>query len=330
MGLPTWQTDNAAILRPLKTDSEALRYAEWWVRKRIYGLETQEAKWLLDQYLTAYRVMSDYISSAYDAQGKVIPTRRTEILAQIEAEMNTLYQQIAAHLLDSEIAAYQQGMTGRAWALDMATRPDIGVTAPLLPTQAIRASVLTPYLGVQWGENLALARDEFVLRIKRSITQSLITGEGIASAQRRLRDELGITTDRRKGFTRNFYRTQLIARTEILRASNLGALATYEANRDILSGWEWVSARDERTCPQCGALDGKRFKFGDTMNIPPSGSHPGCRCTVVPVLLDTEFMDALTGGPRETYKQWASKRGLWNDGGLTTQKAKDAGPINRV
>jgi SPP1 gp7 family putative phage head morphogenesis protein len=121
----------------------------------------------------------------------------------------------------------------------------------------------------------------------------------------------------------------LVTRNEILRASNLGALSVYENNQDILDGWEFVSARDERVCKICGALDGKVFKFGDSQQVPPSGSHIGCRCTAVAHLRDTALMDQVQGGPRQTYSDWARENGIaMVDGGLAGQKASDAGKLN--
>ena len=329
MTLPAWQTDNAAITRALKTDSVVLRFTEWWVRRRIYGLEDQESRWLFERYMQAYKEMAVKLTVAYDKEDRLNVQRRQSLLEQIEAEMNALMGDVANHLFLSELDAYRQGYYGRAWALDMTTLPEVRVRAGYLPTDAIRASVLTPYVGRQWGETLQLARDEFVLRIKRSITTSIIGGESMAQAQRRLRDELGIPTDRRKGFKQNFYRTMLIARTEIMRASNLGALAVYEQNDDILSGWEWVVARDRRTCPYCAGQDGKRFKFGDMHPVPPSSSHPGCRCTAMPVLIDTDLMDRVAGGPRQTYRDWAQQQGIAGaDGHLGSQRTSDAHGIN--
>jgi SPP1 gp7 family putative phage head morphogenesis protein len=326
--LPAWRTDDAAILRTLKTDVDTLYYTEWWVRRRLWGLDDQESRWLADRYRESYQAMSAAINDAYDDNGKPRLDRRLVLLDQIEREFNRLTNDAAAHLLDTETKAYLQGYYGRGWALDQTAGH--GVTrVPLLPTDAVRASILTPYMGRPWGELLAMAHEEFVYKVKRSIANSLISGEGVQQAQRRLRDELGITTDRRKGAKDsaerkanrgNFYRTRLIARTEIMRASNLGALSIYEANSDILAGWEWTSARDHRTCPLCGGLDGRVFKFDDPMLAPPSGSHPGCRCTALPVLKDKALSDAVTGGPRETYAEWAAKRGITFDGSLADQR----------
>lgn len=249
------RNDNAWIDRALRSDSEALRYAEWWVRRRIYGLSDDEARWLYRVYKGAYTSMASTLSTAYDNDNKPLIGQRLRVLNQIEAEMNALSTQVGAHLLETSTDAYAQGYYGRAWELDQATLESTAVKVTLLPREAIRAMVQQPllgrnkkYAGVDWATELGLAREEFVWRVKRSLTTSMINGEGIQAAQRRLRDELGIRTDRRSGFKRNFYQTLMIARTEILRASNLGAQSIYEQNQDVLRGWEWVATRDERTC----------------------------------------------------------------------------------
>ena len=319
--------DGALITRTLWSDSEALRIAESWVRRRIYGLEKEQARALYDLYLQSYRELAGALTTAYDSDGKPIFARRAVLLEQMEREINALAAMAEIRIDTALIDAYQQGYAGRAWVLDQATNPDIPVRLrPVLPTQAIRSLLLQPlmgrdkrYLGQDWHTELGFAREEFILRTKRSLTASMAQGEGMAAAMRRLRDEYGIQTDRRKGFKRNFYQTTMIARTEIMRASNLGALAVYEENQDILSGWEWTASRDERVCPVCGGMDGKRFKFGDMQLQPPSGSHPGCRCTIVPVLKDERLMNEVAG-IRETYSDWAARRGMVTDGGLGGQR----------
>jgi SPP1 gp7 family putative phage head morphogenesis protein len=310
--------DDAAITRALKSDSEALRYAEWWVRRRIYGLSDDETRWLAEQYLTARKEIINHISDAMGADG-INPLQRERLLQQVEQEIRALYQTIEPGLVSGFEDAFRQGAVGRVWVLQQATISDFRVRAPYLPSEAIRALVLSPYLGVQFGENLTWSRDQFVTDIKRSLTQSMIQGEGMRVAAKRLDKALGITPGQRSGFGGDFWRTMLIARTEIMRASNLGALTTYEANQDILNGWEWVATRDERTCSICGALDGKVFKFGDPMLAPPSGSHIGCRCTVIPVLID-EALQTEIAGVRETYPEWAARNGVGDDGGLSSQR----------
>jgi SPP1 gp7 family putative phage head morphogenesis protein len=82
------------------------------------------------------------------------------------------------------------------------------------------------------------------------------------------------------------YRTETIARTEILRASNEGRREAWEQGvQDGFIGADWVkiwsTEFDDRTCEECAPLDGETapvlgdFPWGD----PPL--HPNCRCTLL-------------------------------------------------
>lgn len=97
------------------------------------------------------------------------------------------------------------------------------------------------------------------------------------------------------------YRAQMIARTELAFTFNQGIHeGTKQAQEAGILGRcvkVWCTAADERTCPCCGALEGKRipmdadFYFDDTTRINPklhhklvgktAPAHPQCRCTVL-------------------------------------------------
>jgi SPP1 gp7 family putative phage head morphogenesis protein len=82
------------------------------------------------------------------------------------------------------------------------------------------------------------------------------------------------------------YRAQNIARTELANAYNAGGYgATKDAQAQGYIGdckKIWLTADDERVCPECGVLDGDSvnmdalFKNGGL--LPPA--HPSCRCAV--------------------------------------------------
>ena len=82
------------------------------------------------------------------------------------------------------------------------------------------------------------------------------------------------------------YRTETIARTEILRASAEGRKEAWQQGVEegfIDPSWvkTWSTEQDARTCDECGPLDGETapvlgdFPWGD----PPL--HPNCRCTLL-------------------------------------------------
>ena len=81
-------------------------------------------------------------------------------------------------------------------------------------------------------------------------------------------------------FYRNGYekRARLVARTEVIAASNEGALQTYEANHVDQS--EFYAALDERLCDDCLDLHGRVFPTAEAHGLIPV--HPDCRCTWVP------------------------------------------------
>ena len=115
--------------------------------------------------------------------------------------------------------------------------------------------------------------------IKQRISVGIVTGDSIA----KIGDKIGgVITDpdkfRRAGktvFRTAQNRIEVITRTETLRAHGQGRRKFYDTvgvKRVV-----WVTAGDDRTCPQCGPLDGKEFLLDE---MPPLPRHPRCRCLV--------------------------------------------------
>lgn len=79
-------------------------------------------------------------------------------------------------------------------------------------------------------------------------------------------------------------KAEVFTRTAVQTASNEAQALLYNANRDILSGVEWTATLDRRTCPVCGSLDGRVWRFGkDYDSRPRPPAHPRCRCALSPV-----------------------------------------------
>lgn len=81
-------------------------------------------------------------------------------------------------------------------------------------------------------------------------------------------------------------RAERIARTELCSAYEFGQWESIrqmeEAGLISEAQKEWMTAEDERTCPECGALDGETIglneEFSAGIKTPPL--HPQCRCDV--------------------------------------------------
>ena len=88
-------------------------------------------------------------------------------------------------------------------------------------------------------------------------------------------------------------RARSIARTEVLRASNMGQQLLWEAAVDA-GEWRAQDVRrvfivtpDDRLCPICAPLDGMMVGLADEFVSPTNGAsalvpplHPQCRCAV--------------------------------------------------
>lgn len=111
-----------------------------------------------------------------------------------------------------------------------------------------------------------------------------------------------------------------IARTALQHSMSVSRMALWQANSDILAGYEWVSVLDSRTSTQCRALDGRFFEF-DQGPLPPL--HIRCRSTTKASLKDKRFEQGATRSAgeklgsldnrgyvdaNETYYQWLKRQ----------------------
>ncbi|QBG46055.1 phage head morphogenesis protein [Verrucomicrobia bacterium S94] len=129
--------------------------------------------------------------------------------------------------------------------------------------------------------NLTLAGDvnrELADGIQRTILNGIATGKGADDIVRDLGSVIVDKDSFRQAGTRVFskaqYRMEMIARTEILRAHNMGRLKFHE--RVGVQKLEWMTMGDERTCPVCGPLNGQTYLID---KFPQQPAHPHCRCT---------------------------------------------------
>ncbi len=124
---------------------------------------------------------------------------------------------------------------------------------------------------------------ELASGIKRTITQGVLEGKSIPQVVREigkvLDDPEAFRTAGKTVFKSAQHRATLIARTETLRANNEGRKVFY---REVgVKKVKWITAHDERTCPECAPLDGRVFRIEDAPGPP---KHANCRCTVVSVI----------------------------------------------
>lgn len=153
---------------------------------------------------------------------------------------------------------------------------------------AKRMGIINPEMNIQVSFNLPLHQktldilysrnthaikgvtEEVNKQIGRELTEGVLIGEDMRKLSKRVAgivDDIGIV------------RARTIARTETMYATNKGIRANWESMG--ITRFEWVTARDERVCPQCGPLDTKIVP-DEWPSDPPA--HPNCRCTIKPYI----------------------------------------------
>lgn len=87
-------------------------------------------------------------------------------------------------------------------------------------------------------------------------------------------------------------RAALIARDQVAKF-NASLNETRQRNLGITHA-VWETANDERTCPICGPMDGKRFSWAKPPRVGlPGHCHPQCRCSSSPDV--SGLLDSLEG-----------------------------------
>ena len=129
--------------------------------------------------------------------------------------------------------------------------------------------------------------------LRTELSRGIEAGEGIPQLRKRV---AGVFDFSEK------YRTERIARTEVIRAYNFSAEEAWMQS-GVVSAKQWFCAIGERTCPWCWDMHGKvialgsnYFSLGDTQtvdgktlpvdyeNISYPPRHPNCRCTLIPIV----------------------------------------------
>lgn len=257
-------------------------------RRALRNLEEQNISALQEAYKKAQVEIAGRISALI---GKG-PWNTDDVKAmRFDTALNDSINQIIADLGNKTNSIIEDGMTeqykeSHAWSaytLDQSTPGNIHPNANILPEANIRALVNEPFQGAMFSDRIGLITDGMAQDIKDGLLQSLINGESMADAAVRVDDIIGDTSTWAN-------RAEMIARTEIMRAQNLGRDYVYDQNSDVVEGTEWISTSDGRLCEWCERRDGMSDEeirntesgddpFGNSTEQP---SHPNCRCTKAP------------------------------------------------
>lgn len=124
------------------------------------------------------------------------------------------------------------------------------------------------------GINDAMGKD-----VSRVLTESFLAGENPMDAARTINQvvsNVGIN------------RARTLAHTEMIWTHSESTLNRFEqvlgSGGQIRLMAEWITAGDDRVCPECESLEGELFTVAEARNLIPL--HPRCRCSWLPARID--------------------------------------------
>jgi SPP1 gp7 family putative phage head morphogenesis protein len=161
-------------------------------------------------------------------------------------------------------------------------------------TNAISDGQFNKVVDERWlGENYSDRVWESKSTLESSLEKTFLQGVVRGQNPRKIAEEM------RNDLNGGYYRCERLARTEMIHAYNESTLQSY---RDYnVKEYQFVCGLDERTCPDCGALDGEHFRIADKIegvNYPVM--HPNCRCTTIPYFARDEFDSESTRVARDS------------------------------
>lgn len=123
--------------------------------------------------------------------------------------------------------------------------------------------------GKSWSQRVWNNTDRLQQALNGKLTECVITGKTTSQLKKFLQDEFGVS----------YNRADTIVRTEMAHIQTQAARQRYQEYG--IQEIEIYADTDNRTCPICAKLDGKRFGINDSLPIP---AHPRCRCCALPVI----------------------------------------------
>jgi SPP1 gp7 family putative phage head morphogenesis protein len=203
-------------------------------------------------------------------KGKLTPEFKKDLIKENDKFSSNLYNQSSRSLLDLFKAQtdYMFGslsnVIGNIWTTKKPARAvgeDIVLKKPLYNNIVLENG---------WKNITSSERKRVELLIRKSISQG--------------KTETQVAEDIFKSKIFNITKNQALglSRTAITSVYAQADHQIYEANKDVLIGWQYVSVLDSRTSDTCVARDGKIYRVDQTDKLPPAHWH--CRSTTIPIV----------------------------------------------
>lgn len=244
--------------------------------------------------------------------------RARELRAQTEQELKKFADYASARIRYQQERAISAASREAGEMIRAAV--GVGFDFNRLPKSAIESLLGAIQAGSPVHERLMALAGVTASQVEDSLLQGLMLGQGANQIARNIRKALGL----------GLSKALVWSRTETLRAYRSASIETYRANGNVVESWIWRSARNERTCAACFAMDGTVHSLNE-----PLDDHPCGRCFAVPKVFGAEVSstgkEAFDKQPSAEQLKilGPSKYAAYKDGAITLDEDPITGVVGR-
>ena len=286
-------------------------------RKRLTTGQLEEFRWTAEQYVKAAQkagLSEEWIKKLENASARFHVSRLESLQLQIQQQAELLFGSQLDELDGLLRRVVADGRARTAYEIQRGLGLGWDIAAP--DQAKLDALLKTPWTtdGRTFRDRCWTDKAALVDAVQREMIQGMLRGDPPAKAVEAIRKQFGVARSK----------AARLVHTETTYFSALSRAQTY---RELgVEQIEIVETLDSRTCPVCGALDGKvisRAEYQPGVTVPPF--HPNCRGTTCPHYDDMDSERAARKAEGEvyylpagtTYQQWkkafaegGSKEGL--------------------
>ncbi|MEW6555087.1 MAG: phage minor head protein [Actinomycetota bacterium] len=251
---------NWEIARKIQEDLKRVEARVGKDAVRLYRQAWEELERDLVRYL--YRIAGSdgtVNTSALYGAGRALSLR-----AQIDSILSD-YSESVSKMLDREVdRAATRYLQKYGMSVEAILPPGFSIALDRMWPEVVTAILNRKWEGVHFSERLGFIAPEVADEMMDQLAIGAMRGEGIHPLMMRLQGTADISR----------YRAEMIARTEIIRASNTACDWTYAQYEGLVQAKRRLVTLDTRTCVACLAQDGKVYQLQDPMD-----DHVMGRCT---------------------------------------------------
>lgn len=123
--------------------------------------------------------------------------------------------------------------------------------------------------GKSWSQRVWANTDRLQQSLNDGLIDCVVGGKKTSQLVKELRNDFQVS----------YHRANTIVKTEVARIQTQASKERYKSYG--VQEVEIFADPDNRTCPICSGLDGKKYNINEPLPIP---AHPNCRCCILPVI----------------------------------------------